>query len=220
MFGGCFSCCCWHVHYISWWSGYLRDLCNGQNKSTSTAVAGFEDLILNKSLCFNWKQLLCLLHSSNCLANFSLFLFIPCYKNGRYLYSNLLFHFAKNTQQMDVRLVAAGILNASDVSPAPATIDAAPFQLIRRLIKRRRRLSKALDLAGLEAPWMKIKRRDEWDRFFKTFFKDDFDTKLDIFPKNSLGKIILLCKSLAFTAKFEICNFSLSSILMTFFSDF
>lgn len=62
---------------------------------------------------------------------------------------------------MDVRLVAAGILNASDVSPAPATIDAAPFQLIRRLIKRRRRLSKALDLAGLEAPWMKIKRRDE-----------------------------------------------------------
>ena len=95
-----------------------------------------------------------------------------------------------------------------------------PFSWFRRLIKRRRRLSKALDLAGLEAPWMKIKRRDEWDRFFKTFFKDDFDTKLDIFPKNSLGKIILLCKSLAFTAKFEICNFSLSSILMTFFSDF
>lgn len=50
--------------------------------------------------------------------------------------------------------------------------------------------------------------------FFRYFVKDVFDAKLNI-PQNSLGKFILLCKSLAFAAKFETVM-ELSSILMAF----
>ena len=70
------------------------------------------------------------------------------------------------------RLVAAGLLNASDAGVAgPTTIDAAPFQLVRRLIKPRRLQG---SLQDVEVGWGKVHPKAQFgERFNEASNEDD-----------------------------------------------